>query len=66
MTKLSCSQGFHLRGTNREDFLSLKVLVDALVYALVDLVQAHVAPVQAYVDLVQALVDLVQTLVALV
>ena len=62
MTKLSRSQGFRLRGTNCEELLLMRVLVQAHV----DLVQALVALVQAYVNLVQALVDLVQALVALV
>ena len=72
-TKLSRSQGFPLHGTNHEELLSIRVLVVALVQALVDLVQALVALVQAHVDLVQALValnqahvDLVLALVALV
>ena len=56
MTKLSCSQGFRLHGTNHKELLSMRVLVQAHV----DLVQALVALVQAYVDLVQALVALVQ------
>ena len=44
MTKLSGSQGFRLRSTNREELLSIRLLVQAhvdLVQALVDLVQAH-------------------------
>ena len=52
--KISRGQGFRLRGTNRKELLVIRVLVVALVQALVDLVQAHV-------DLVQALVALVQT-----
>ena len=31
MTKLFCSQGFRLRGTNREELLAIRVLVVALV-----------------------------------
>ena len=45
MMKLSRSQGFQMRGTNREELLAIRVLVVALV--------------QAFLDLVQALVDLV-------
>ena len=45
MTKLSCSQGFRLHGTNLEELLAIRVLV-------VDLVQALVALFQAHVDLV--------------
>ena len=44
MTKLSCTQGFRLQGTNREELLSMRVLVQAhvdLVQGLVALVQAH-------------------------
>ena len=41
MMKLSCSQGFGLRGTNCEELLVIRVLVVALVKALVDLVQTH-------------------------
>ena len=40
MTKLSHSQGIRLRGTHREELLVIRVLVVALVQALVDLVQA--------------------------
>ena len=47
MTKLSCSQGFRLCGTNCKELLAIRFLVVALV--------------QAHVDLVQALVSLVQT-----
>ena len=54
MTKLSCSQGFLLLGTNCEKLLAIRVLVVALVQALVDLVQALVALVHALVPLVQA------------
>ena len=56
MTKLSRSQGFSLRGTNCEELLSIRVLVQVHV----DLVQANVDLVQSHVDLVQALVALVQ------
>ena len=55
-TKLSRSQGFRLRGTNREELLSIRVIVQAHV----DVVQALVALFQVHVDLVQALVALVQ------
>ena len=42
MTKLSrISQGFRLRGKNCEELLAIRVLVVALVQALVALVQAH-------------------------
>ena len=54
MTKLSCSQGFHLCGTNRQYLLAIRVLVVALVQALFALVQTHVDLVQALVALVQA------------
>ena len=43
MTKLSCSQEFRLRGTNCEELLAIRVLVVALVQALVALVQAYFA-----------------------
>ena len=58
MAKLSRSQGFR---TNHEELLAIRVLVVALVQALVDLVQALIAFVQAHVDLIQALSALVQT-----
>ena len=38
LTKLSQSQGFRLRGTNREELLAIRVLSVALVQALVALV----------------------------
>ena len=44
MTKLSRSQGFRLRGTNRKELLLKRVLVQAhvdLIQTLVALVQAH-------------------------
>ena len=41
--KLSRSQGFRLRGTNRKELLAIRVQVVALVQALVALVQALVA-----------------------
>ena len=66
MKKLSCSQGFRLRGTYCEELLAISVLIIALVQALVGLVQAHVDLVQALVALVQALVALVQALFSLV
>ena len=52
MPKLSRSQGFRLRGTNREELHSVRVLIVALVQALVDLVQALDALVRVHVDLV--------------
>ena len=59
MTTLSRIQGFRLCGTNRKELLTIRVLVGALVLALVNLVQALVALVKAHADLVQALVVLV-------
>ena len=48
MTKLSRSQGFRLRGKNREELLAIRVLVVALVRTLVALVRTLVALVQTH------------------
>ena len=54
LTKLFRKQGSRLRGTNRRELLSIRVLVVGLVKALVALVQAHVDLVLDLVDLFQA------------
>ena len=59
MTKFS-------RSTNHKELLAIRVMVVALVQALVNLVQALVALVLAHVDQVQGLVTMVQALVPLV
>ena len=52
MLKLSCSQGFHLHGTNRMELHWVGVLIVALVQPCADLVQALGALVRVHVDLV--------------
>ena len=52
MPKLSRSQGFCLHGTNPVELHSVRVMIVALVQALVDLVQALDVLVQVHVDLV--------------
>ena len=52
MPKLSHSQGFCLHGTNCVELHSVRVLIVALVQALVDLVQALEVLVWVHVDLV--------------
>ena len=52
MMQLSRSHGFHLSCTNHVELLSIRVVIVALLQALLALVQAHV-------DLFQALVVLV-------
>ena len=52
MPKLSRSRGFRLHGRDRVELYSVRVLIVALVQALVDLVQALDSLVWVHVDLV--------------
>ena len=52
MPKLSHSRGFRLHGRDCVELYSVRVLIVALVQALVDLVQALDALVRVHVDLV--------------
>ena len=60
MPQLARSQGFRLHGRDRVELYLVRVLIVALVQALVDLVQALDALVRVHVDLVKALVALFQ------